>query len=269
METRGSKDKTVKDPPKQKTNRLKRLGRTVSLRTKLLYRRFVEGVRLYVCLKHPYRPPAAPEEPKATVDERGVLFSDVCYIHTYPAKRNKQPSLSLKKVSDSFPPRNLAAIAKIAGTAKETPLAKKVIQAIEKKQALVNSLKEVLHPQPKEPDAQPSPVLKKPKSHILDILDGYSEASISDVYLPHQESSDELPAPPPKSKSKRKSKSKSKSKSRSKSKPQPTLPQPTSPQSAKPTPRDQPRPSRVIDSDDLTSASFNLERSSRSSSRLN
>jgi len=123
-----------------------------------------------------------------------VIFSSSQTLYTYPNKKSRCILFSIRKISDSYPPRNIENAMRLKGSSKETPLAKKVLANLEKRAQALHALKEILQPDKKKPKQKPQ---KAPKSKILSILDGYSEASVSDAYLspePEDVLSEDIPA---------------------------------------------------------------------------
>lgn len=108
--------------------------------------------------------------------ERHVVFSDTLNIYTYKRNKHFSPSLTLRGIADSFPPKKMECAERLRISSKKTALSERVLQALDRKREKIMALKEILK---KEKPKMFAP--KRNKSKVLSILDGYSEASVSDA----------------------------------------------------------------------------------------
>lgn len=276
--SRSIKEKTASS---KKKNRFKQIGRVIVLSAQALCRNALSITRTLACYRSRKRS-SKPEKEEALLEPKEVMFSDMCFIHTYPLKTKKGQFLSLKKISSSFPPKSMKGIEKLKGSSKETPLAKKVISAIEKNQSRLDTLRELLSPQKNHSETEKdkekhvhrasSSSHRKAKSRILNILDSYSEPSVSDAYQAREDTSEEEPyeyekkkkakkstSSDPPSKSSKKQKKHSHKKRTSSS----TLSRPRPSHSSSSSTSKKTKAYEVIDSDELSSAAFGISKSQK------
>ncbi|KAI5186328.1 hypothetical protein NEHOM01_1392 [Nematocida homosporus] len=107
-----------------------------------------------------------------------VTFSPTVHVHLFYVKAPKTPLISLKKLGSSFVLRpDEASLGK--ERKKKDPLLDKVLAGLQKKQTLAD-LRALVFQQEK-PSKPTLLERQRPQSKILSILDGYSEASVSDT----------------------------------------------------------------------------------------
>ncbi|KAI5188577.1 hypothetical protein NECID01_0190 [Nematocida sp. AWRm77] len=275
QKSRSTKEKPSLSPPsRKKKNRFKQIGNIIVLGTRALCRKVLRGVSVLACYRSRKISSKSEKEEETLHMPKEVMFSDMCFIHTYPLKQKKGRFLSLKKISNSFPPKSMKGIEKLKGSSKETPLARKVISAIEKNQSRLDTLREILSsrkkPSEKEKEmgvfrpSSSSSSHRKSKSHILNILDSYSEPSVSDAYQAREDTSEEE-AYERKKKSKRStpdtSSKSSKKRSCSKHSSSSSLSRSESSHAASASKKK--RAYQTIDSDELSSAAFDINKSQK------
>ncbi|KAI5171748.1 hypothetical protein NEFER03_1053 [Nematocida sp. LUAm3] len=112
--------------------------------------------------------------------EKRVTFSPLVYIHTYRTRKKEIIPVSLKKICDSLPPHTLEGAIRLQSSKKKTALSEKILDNIDKRAEVVELFKSLVLKK-----HRPRKIEKRPRSKILNILDGYSEASASDSHNPN------------------------------------------------------------------------------------
>lgn len=116
--------------------------------------------------------------------EKRVSFSPFASVYMYPAwPARHRRRLSLMQYANSLPPKKKDGAERLKGSSKETPLAKRVLERMEHKQTELDELKGVLFAKKKMAMEYTRP---RSRSRILSILDGYSDATQSDVVSSEQ-----------------------------------------------------------------------------------
>ncbi|KAI5159150.1 hypothetical protein NEAUS03_0063 [Nematocida ausubeli] len=146
------------------------------------------------------------EETECTSDyiEKRVTFSDQIFVHTYTCQSSEKHKITLRSITKSLPPVNLEMANKIKGTSRETPLASKILQRLDKKVESLENVRNLLRKKAIFDE-------KRSKSKIINILGRYahSESSENDTESPYKP-----PAKLPKESSRTKNKTKKKASSK-------------------------------------------------------
>lgn len=140
------------------------------------------------------------EEPEyALSSEYGkrVTFSDMVAVHTYVPRRTQKTKISLKSMASSYPPASLDMAKKIKNSARETPLARRILENLDKKVEENEQIKRLLGIRKKSSG-------KKSKNKIITILGKYTALSDS----PESQEQEHPPSKPEKKKSRKSSKKK-------------------------------------------------------------